>query len=174
MFTLRFFPFRAHIEPAHRNAILPLPPKLLSALERGELRYYDDLSFVLSLGLALCSTLVALFGAALILGLFPAAHSLVEGVRDYVDGALHPLSRAPRLLDEAFARYRGSSSASVFGHALAICGGIDFLWMPSNVMFLLALSSKSGFWPRVRFLVWVAARMTEIAWCLGFVVWTAS
>jgi hypothetical protein len=171
-FKLRLLPFRAVVEPASRNAILPPPPSLAAALERGDLRYFDDLPFAVSLGFGFLSAILALLATAVFLGIGQAAHFTVEGVRDYVQGVFGPLSETPRLLDDAFRVYRRSSSPSAVGHALAIGTAINVLWLPNTVMAVLAMSSReSRGWAKVRLLAWLLWRVTELIWFGAFILW---
>lgn len=170
-FKLRFFPFRAFVEPASRNSILPPPPRLAAALERGDLRYFDDLPFAVWLGLGFLAVILALMGSATFLGFSPAAHCTVEGVRDYVNGVFGPFSEAPRLLGDAFRRYQRAGTPSFVGHALAIGAAINVLWLPNTVMGLLSMSSKSASLPKIQLLAWLLWRATEVVWFGGFLVW---
>jgi hypothetical protein len=171
-FTLRFIPVYSYFMPVHRNSMVAVPPELIAAIERDELRYYDDLPFPVSIGMGVCLAIaVSLGGAAMFLGGAAATHETIDAVRNYVIGALAPLSRAPELLEDALVTYRRSQGSTLVGHVLAVCAGIIFLWSPSNVMFLLGLSDKRMIWPRVRTIVWLITRLTEIAWCVGFIAY---
>jgi hypothetical protein len=123
-------------------------PELAEALERGDARYFDDLPFATSLGLALLSALVCFLGASIFLGAGAAAQATAGGVRAYILGVIGPFSA--HLLNDALVAYRGGSPPSVFGQALALCGAMNLLWLPSSVMALLAMPKKDSSWPRVR------------------------
>src|SRR5258705_5474278 len=65
-FTLRWFPLTAHFLPVHRSSVLPTPPPVAAAVEQGHLRRYEELPFVLAIGLALLSAVVPFVGAGIV------------------------------------------------------------------------------------------------------------
>jgi hypothetical protein len=172
-FTLRFWPMMSYFLPAQRKGITPLPPGLAAAIHRGERRYYDDLPFAIAISIAVAlPLLVAVLGSALFLGFVQASTETIDALRGYVAGALGPLTRAPELLDGALAQYQHSRGGSFSGHVLAVAGGIAVLGSPSSAMFLLGLQDERFVWPRVRTLFWLVARASEVAWLIGYVVWS--
>jgi hypothetical protein len=171
-FSLRPVPLVAWFDPARREGFKRVDPesRLGIALVQGRLRYFEDVPFAAFVGMALVSAVIALVGTAACLGWGVALEATMAGLRVYVDGAVSPISEGRRLLDSAFADYSGAGARSFVGHALALLGGMNLLWLPSSIMFLLAVASNSV-WLRVRFLVWLVARATEVSWLVGFVVW---
>ena len=170
-FTLRAVPLGASFLPASRNGRLPVPDALRALLARGELRCFEDLPLGVGLSLSFASLLVPFVGASAMLGVHGAVDATAAAARDYVAGVLAPVSEAPRLLDAAFAVYRGASRASTAGHTFAVTTALELLYGANNLLFLIALPSPSLVLPRVRFLVFLAIRLMDACWCVGFVLW---
>ncbi|KYF57909.1 hypothetical protein BE04_46305 [Sorangium cellulosum] len=172
-FSLRAVPIGAWFDPVVRkpkpSAVTGSTPP--SGARDVTIRTLEDASLGASVGLALLAAGVSFAAAALLLGPGHAVDASSAAARSYLLGAMSPLADAPRHLDAALDVYRSNDHRVALGSAAAIIAGINVLWAPSNVMFLLGVTASKRGWLQLRGLLWLAARAIEASWMLGFVVW---
>jgi hypothetical protein len=169
--SVRLLPHVAWFNPASRRyPYIDADSELAAALAKGRLRYFEDLPFVASVGMTLIYVVLAFIGTTACLGWAAAPEATLVGLRSFVAGALRPMSTGQQLLVAAFADYSRGGGREFTGHLLAVLGGVNLLWLPGSIMFLLGAIGNRA-WLRARFLLWLVARAAELSWTVAFVSW---
>ena len=174
-FRLHAVPLSAYFEPAYRESLTPVDPasEMGKALERRELRWFDDLSWPAAALLMSLSVWVAVLVAVVGLGVGPAVEATLGAVRSYLVGAVGPLSEAPRLLDAALSYCRAASVLEALGAAFAVLAGVNLLLLPGNVLFVAAIKAKRRGPLYAKAVLMILPLVLGVAWLVGLVVWMA-
>lgn len=167
--TVCAVPLGAYFTPATRTLT---PVRSVAAEHRAGARYIEDAPLLSLIGVAVLAPALPFAIAALLIGPARALDAVSSGARSYILGSIAPLARAPAYLDGALHAFQSGAHRSFLGGVAAITAGVNFIWAPSAIMYLLGLTSSRA-WLRIRVLLWLAARATEASWMIAFAIWIA-
>jgi hypothetical protein len=168
---VRLIPWSSYFQPALRDGLIETPPELVDAIERGELRYYDDLPFMWQVALVLAPDVVLALATIALLGPTTGLRVIYDCGRSFLQGGFAPLSETPATLENAFSLV--SASAHGVGLVVAAVTAYSAVWIPNNLLFVVAARHRPLPWARVRFVCFLVFHAIGFCWVIAACAWLA-